>query len=53
MWVESELAAIRRAVADVEKSLKELEKGMQAVKVEVCWMREEKEAIEAKCKDAE
>ncbi|KAJ9703206.1 hypothetical protein PVL29_004833 [Vitis rotundifolia] len=53
VWVESELAAIRRAVADVEKSLKELEKGMQAVKVEVCWMREEKEAIEAKCKDAE
>lgn len=40
--MESKLAAGRKAVADVEKSLKELENGMQAVKVEVHKMGKEK-----------
>lgn len=51
--VKSELTAVQKVAADAKKLLKELEKGMQAVKVEVRWMGEEKEVVEAKCKDAE
>lgn len=40
--VESDLVAILIAVADAEKLLKELQKGMQVAKVEVCWMGKEK-----------
>ncbi|KAJ9678109.1 hypothetical protein PVL29_022871 [Vitis rotundifolia] len=53
VWVESELASIRKVVVDAKKLLKELEEGMQVAKVKACWMEEEKEAAEAKCKDAE
>ena len=51
--VKNELAVVRKAVVDAKKLLKELEEGMQVVKVEACWMWEEKEAAEAKCKNAE
>ena len=53
MRVKNELAVVRKAVVDAKKLLKELEEGMQVVKVEACWMWEEKEAAEAKCKNAE
>lgn len=36
VYVESELAAVRIAVADAEKLLKELQKEMQVAKVEAC-----------------
>ena len=51
--VKNELAVVRKAVVDAKKLLKELEEGMQVVKVEACWMWEEKEAVEAKCKNTE
>ncbi|KAJ9693331.1 hypothetical protein PVL29_012194 [Vitis rotundifolia] len=53
VWVESELTAVRKATTNVEKLLKELEKGMQVVKVEVHQMGEKKEVAKAKCKDTE
>ncbi|KAL6325256.1 hypothetical protein AAG906_023101 [Vitis piasezkii] len=51
--VESELTAVRKAVADAEKLLKELEEGMQVAKDEACRMGYEKKTVKAKCKDAE
>lgn len=51
--VESELASVRIVTADAEKTLKELQEGMEVAKVEARRMGEEKEAIEAKCKVAE
>lgn len=51
--VEGELIAVQKAVADAEKLLKELDEGMQVEKVEACRMGEEKEAAEAKFKDAD
>lgn len=51
--VESDLVAILIAAADAEKLLKELQKGMQVAKVEVCWMGKEKNVAEAKYRDVE
>lgn len=53
MQVKSELDGVRKAAADVEEQLKELEKGMQAAKGKVRWMEEENEVVEVKCKDVE
>lgn len=50
--VESDLVAILIAAADAKKLLKELQKGMQVAKVEVCWMGKEKNVVEAKYRDA-
>ena len=47
------MTVVRKAVADAKKLLKELEEGMQVAKDEACRMGYEKEAIKAKCKDAE
>lgn len=51
--VESGLEGVWRAIADTEKLLRELEKGMQMEKVEARRMEEEKKITEAKCKDGE
>ena len=51
--VENELVVARKATADGEKLLKESEEEMQATKVEAHRMGEEKEAVEAICKDVE
>lgn len=51
--VENELVVARKATADREKLLKESEEEMQATKVEAHRMGEEKEAVEAICKDVE
>ena len=51
--VENELTTVWKAIADTEKLLKELKKGMQVANAEACRMGEENEAAKAKCKDAE
>ena len=47
-WVESELAAILMAVANIEKVMRELQEKVQAVKTKARRMGEEKKAAEAK-----
>lgn len=51
--MKSELDGVRKAVADVEEQLKELDKEMQAAKGKVLWIEEENEVVEVKCKDVE
>lgn len=51
--VKSELAAVRIVDADMEKMMKELREEVQMTKVEARRMGEEKDAIDAKCKDTE
>lgn len=51
--VESEPTAARKATVDGKKLLKETEEEKQVAKVEARQMREEKEIVEAKCRNAE
>ena len=50
---ECDLATAQKAITDERKLLKETEEEMEMAKAEVCWMRDERETEEAKCKDAE
>lgn len=50
---ESVLAAAQKAILDKERLLKKANKEMEAVKTEAHRMGEEKQVVEAKCKDME
>lgn len=48
---ESGLDAAQIAIVDVGRLLKEAKEEREAMKAEACWMKEEKEVVEAKCKE--
>lgn len=50
---ESDLAAAQKAILNEERLLKKTNEEMEAVKTEARWMGEEKEVVEAECKDME
>lgn len=52
-WVESDLAATQKVVTDGAKLPNETKKEREVAKADVCQMKEEREAAEAKCKDPE
>lgn len=52
-WVESDLAATQKAVTDGAKLPNETKKERKVAKADVCQMKEEREAAEAKRKDVE
>lgn len=51
-WAESDLAVAQKAVGDGAKVLKEANEEIKVAKSEACRMKEEREAIDAKCKNA-
>lgn len=52
-WVESDLATTQKAVTNGAKLPNETKKEREVANVDLCQMKEEREATEAKCKDAE
>lgn len=48
---KSDLAAAQIAIVDAGRLLKEAKEGRGAAKVDACWMKDENEVVEAKCKE--
>ena len=49
---ESNLVATQKATVDGAKLLKEAEEERKVANAEACWLRNEEDVVEAKCKEA-